>query len=167
MVLVVTIVLIAMAAVVAFVAVLVREGFRNGDLGDDVRVGTRTVAALDAGATGKWVEVTVTNPSAATALLALALRRPRFPRLSPAVERRTGGRRVRLSLADQVLGTVPPGEDRRFWVWAEGDHRRLRLEAAVGTPGRLRLHRVPLARPERFARRGWPTTVVDPRARVP
>jgi hypothetical protein len=67
------------------------------------------------------VEVTITNPSSATALVALALRPVRFARMSTAVQRRTGGRRVRLTLSDKVLGAVAPEQADRFWLWADAD----------------------------------------------
>ncbi len=104
----------------------------------------RTLAAARPGAAGRWLEVTITNPSPATALVALGLRRSRFPWAGADTRRRTAGRRARLSLGERVLGTVSFGESGEFHLWAEGDLRRLRLLVAVGTPGRLRLHRIPL-----------------------
>jgi hypothetical protein len=50
-------------AAAALIGVLVREGFRNGDVDADVRVRARTLAAGDPGASGRWVEVTLTNPA--------------------------------------------------------------------------------------------------------
>lgn len=139
-------VLAGAAAVAGLIAVLIREGFRHGDLPVDVRVRARTLPAADPGAGGRWVQVTVSNPAAAIALVALGLRRGRrgWP-ATPA--RRTGGRRTRLGLGERSVGAVPAGQDADFHLWAEGELRRLRLMVAVGTPGRLRLHRLPLPAP--------------------
>lgn len=141
-------ILAATIAVATLLAALIRRGFRDGDIDTDVEV---SACALDPGragpATGAWVEVIVENPSAGTALAALRLRRARrVPWAAPAVGRRTAaGRRARLSLADQSIGPVPPGDVARFWLWTDHDPRRVDLLAAVGTEGRLRLHRIPVS----------------------
>src|SRR5262249_23128948 len=93
-------------AAVALVGVLIREGFRNGDVSADVQVGTRTLAAGDAGGSGRWVEVTVTNPTPAIALVALGLRRSRLAWPAAAAQRRTARLRTRLRLDERVMGAV-------------------------------------------------------------
>jgi hypothetical protein len=157
-------VLAGISVATALIAVLVREGFRNGDVASDARVRARVPADADPLPAGGWVEVTITNPLPATALVGLALRRPRFARLSGDYERRTGRRRVRLTLADQVLGTVAPEATALFWLWADDDHRRLRLLVAIGTPGRLRLHRLPLPDREPAGERHAHESMDGPRA---
>jgi hypothetical protein len=138
-----TLLLAGTGAVAVCIGVLVREGFRHGDVGGDVRVRALTLPPSEPGA-GRWVEVTLTNPSTGTALAALSLRRARPAWLRAAPQRHTGGRRTRLRLAERIVGAVSPGESAAFHVWAEGDLRSLRLLVAIGTPGRLRLHRLPL-----------------------
>ncbi|HWE14501.1 MAG TPA: hypothetical protein VG365_13355 [Solirubrobacteraceae bacterium] len=152
------------SAAVALIGVLVRQGFRDGDVRCDARVRARVLAAANPPVPAGWVEVTITNPSSATALVALALRPVRFARMSSVVQRRTGGRRVRLTLSDKVLGAVAPEQADRFWLWADADPRRLRLHVAVGTPGRLRLHRLPLPDAEPDGDRRGREQVDDPRA---
>ena len=138
-------VLAGTVAAVAIIAGLVHVGFRDGDRPQDARVQAEVVPAAGRNdGAGTWIEATVINPAPATALVALALRRSRFIWTGAVSERRTGGRRVRLALADQVIGAVPAQESGRFWLWAEGELHRLRLVVAVGTPGRLRLHRIPI-----------------------
>ncbi len=159
-----TSVLAGTVAAVAFIAVLVREGFRHGDRPGDPRVRSRTLAAAGPGTAGRWLEVTITNPSAATALVALSVRRSRFRWTGAETRRRTAGRRARLSLGERVLGVVSAGESSEFHLWAEGDHRRLRLLVAVGTPGRLRLHRIPLPEPVAAEADEVGRRLLDPRA---
>lgn len=128
------------------IAHLVRAGFRDADSDDEVRVQVRTVATGQA--TGGWIEATISNPGGDTALAGLTLRRTRPAWwVTPAVARRTGGRRTRIALADQMIGVVEPGGRTRLWMWADGSLRHLRLVVTVGTPGRLRLHRIPLPAP--------------------
>jgi hypothetical protein len=134
--------LAVIAALVAFGAMLLRAGFRHGDVAGDVRVRVRTGALARPGAPGRWVQVTLTNPSQATALVALGVRRARWSWLGATPQRHTAGPRTRLSLGERIIGAVPAGEGADFHLWAEGDLRRVRLLVAVGTPGRLRLHRL-------------------------
>lgn len=143
-------IVIALLAVFPVIAVLVRNGFRHGDLQSDLGVSARvqTVAGRPGQALrpGGWVAVTISNPAPGTALVGLQITRARRgERLMPVADRRTGGRRSRVSVTDQVVGAVPGGAQERFWLWADSDPRRLCLLAAVGTEGRLRLHRLPLA----------------------
>jgi hypothetical protein len=145
--LVLTSVFAATALAAVFIAVLVREGFRHGDVAGDARVRARTLAPAEAGAAGRWLEVTITNPSTAIALTAVRLRRSRVAWVEATPRRRTAGRRVRLTLREWLLGAVPAQDSAVFHLWAEGDLRRLRLLVAVGTPGRLRLHRLPVPKP--------------------
>jgi hypothetical protein len=155
--------LLAFAVVPAFAAVLVGQGFRHGDIAGDPRVRARAPAPAQPGAAGRWLEVTVTNPSPDIALVAVGLGRQRIRWPETTAQRRTAGRRTRLSLRDRILGAVPAADSAEFHVWAEGDLRRLRLLVAVGTPGRLRLHRLPLPEPERLAAAGLGREPVDPR----
>lgn len=128
----------------AVIARLVRDGLRHGDLESDVRV-SAALQPVPGMSNGGWVAVTLTNPAPATALVGLELRHARpGERLMPVAGRSTGGPRTRLSVTDQVVGAVPGEVQERFWLWADRDPRRLCLLAAVGTEGRLRLHRLPL-----------------------
>jgi hypothetical protein len=141
--------LVAIVVAVVLVAELVARGFRDGDLASDVLVRAHTSSPGGPQCRGGWVQVTIANPSPSTALAALTLRRSgRLSRLSPAIGRRTMDRRIRLSLRDQLLGAVRPETAETFWLWADDDPRRVTVEVAVGTPGRLRLHRLPGARLE-------------------
>lgn len=140
-------VLAGTAAVAVWIGVLVCEGFRHADVPCDVRVRVRTLPAEGPGAAGRWVEVTLANPSTGTALVALGLRRARPAWMGVTPRRCTARRRAQLSLGERMVGAVPAGESARFHVWAEGELRSLRLLAAVGTLGRLRLHRLPLPQP--------------------
>ncbi len=169
-------VLAAAAAAAVVIVLLVGEGFRNGDREHDVRVRARTLAPAGPGATGasaparpgatgRWVEVTLTNPSAATALVAVSLRRA-HPGWGTTTRRHTPRRPQRLSLGEQMLGTVPPGQTTALHVWAEGDLRRLRLLVAVGSSGRLRLHRLPLPGPLPAGSPGAGAALPDPRSPV-
>jgi hypothetical protein len=127
------------------IAELIRRGLADGDCHSDAVVQARLTAPEVADTRGRWTQAVVTNPSASTALIALSVRRARWGDLAAAtVQRGAAGRRFRLRLAEQSMGAVPAGERREFWLWADGDARRLQLVAAVGTPGRLRLHRIPL-----------------------
>ena len=127
------------------IAELVRRGLADGDRHFDAVVQAWLTTSEGAQIRGRWTQAVVTNPSASTALIALSVRRARWGDWAAAsVERGAAGRRFRLRLAEQTVGAVPAGERREFWLWAEGDARRLQLVAAVGTPGRLRLHRIPL-----------------------
>jgi hypothetical protein len=139
--------LAAIVLAVVFSAVLVREGFRHGDVAGDARVRARTLAQAEPGAAGRWLEVTITNPSAAIALTAVRLRRSRVSWVEATPQRRTAGRWAGLSVREWMLGAVPARGSAVFHLWAEGDIRRLRLLVAVGTPGRLRLHRLPVPKP--------------------
>jgi hypothetical protein len=135
------------AALVSALAIaeLIRRGLADGDCDSDAVVQARLATSESADTRGRWTQAVVTNPSASTALIALSVRRARWRDLAAAtVERGAAGRRFRLRLAEQLVGAVPAGERREFWLWAEGDARRLQLVAAVGTPGRLRWHRIPL-----------------------
>jgi hypothetical protein len=141
----VSILLGACALAVGLVAELIRRGFDNGD-----RVSDPTVKAqsrpLSPGARGAWVEVVIANPSPAIALVGLRLRGLRRPNWlpSPAHDRRRGPRRPQMRISDQTVGAIAAGDTERFWLWADGN-RRLRLEAAVGTRDRLRIHHLPVA----------------------
>jgi hypothetical protein len=141
------IVLATAGMVGVWLAVLVREGFRQGDRPGDARVWARALAASGPGAPGRWVEVTIDNPSASTALVALSVERARRAWLGATAQRHTARRRARLSLGERSVGAVPARASGEFCLWAEGDPRRLRLVVAVGTSGRLRLHRLPLPPP--------------------
>jgi hypothetical protein len=154
------------ASVAVAIAVLVREGFRHGDVAGDVRVRARTLAPAVPGAAGRWVEVTLSNPSTGIALAALSLQRARLARLGATTQRRTAGRRTRLGLGERILGAVPARKSAQFHLWAEGDVRSLRLLVAVGTPGRMRLHRLPLPGPVPTDAPGAGARLVDPRERV-
>lgn len=141
---------VALLATSSVIAVLVRKGFRHGDLQSDLGVAARLqpvdAPGGEAHRDGGWVAVSISNPAPGIALVGLELRRARrAQRLMPIADRRTGGRRSRLSLTDQVMGAVAGGAQEHFWLWADEDPRRLCLLAAVGTEGRLRLHRIPLA----------------------
>jgi hypothetical protein len=135
------------AALVSALAIaeLIRRGLADGDCDSDPVVHAQLARSESADTRGRWTQAVVTNPSASTALIALSVRRARWRDLAAATaERGAAGRRFRVRLAEQTVGAVPAGERREFWLWAEGDARRLQLVAAVGTPGRLRLHRIPL-----------------------
>jgi hypothetical protein len=171
------IVVLAVALATVLIAWLIRRGFRDGDIESDVAVRARALVParphVGSGVPGQgrtgagaWIEVTVTNPSQAIALVGLSLRRSRVPELLASGPGRRGpGPRTRLRLADQVLGTVCADEAERFWLWADPDRRRLMVHAAVGTPGRLRLHRVAVQHPARpMQRPAWPARDLPPTA---
>ena len=164
--LVLTSVLAGTVAAAAFIGALVRQGFRHGDVAGDAHVRARALECLEPGTGGRWLEVTIATPSAATALVALGLGRTRLSRLGSTATRHTAGRRARLSLGERMVGAVPGGESAEFHVWAEGDLRRLTLLVSVGTPGRLRLHRLPMPGPLPDHLSGVGQELPDPRESV-
>ena len=143
------------------IAELIRRGLSDGDCQSDAVVQVRLATSESPDARGRWTQAVVTNLSTSTALVALSVRRGRWRDSAAAsVERGAASRRFRLQLAEQIVGAVPAGERRAFWLWAEGDARRLQLVTAVGTPGRLRLHRVPL-RAAAEGDQAWPPVGAD------
>jgi hypothetical protein len=116
---------------------LVWRGFYDGDEHTEVTVHARR---LPSPGSGVILDVEIHNPGPSTALTACALRPVWHPR--PVSARRTALRRFRLSLHDQVVGVLASGETTRFHVAGEHRWRALRLEVAIGTPHRLRLHQI-------------------------
>lgn len=134
--------LLASVAVAALLAELVRRGFRDGDLTSDPTVEVHSLAA-DPEGEGTWVEVSIDNRSPAVALVGLRLHGLRRPRWwpSPAVARRGGSHRPHVAISELTVGAIAAGETGRFWLWADGRGRPA-LEARIGTPNRLRRHRL-------------------------
>jgi hypothetical protein len=139
--------LLASAAAVGLLAELIRRGFRDGDRADDPIVEAHSLPAHP-DAPGTWVEAVIENRSPAVALVGLTLRASRRPRWWPrsAVARRGGVRRPRARISEQTVGAISAGETARFWLWAAGGGS-LVVHAAIGTPRRLRLHRLSLSIP--------------------
>jgi hypothetical protein len=128
-------------AILGLLGYLISRGFRDGDEPSDVTVRAHSAFASSGGL--RVLDVEIHNPAASTALVALALRPAWCPlRTSATVARRTVGRRLGLVLADQTVGAVIGGDTASFRLRAESPRRPLRLEVVVGTPGRLRLHRI-------------------------
>lgn len=140
--------LVALVAVVGFGVLMLRAGFRNGDLPSDPRVSI-PVAERSTNGHALTIEVTVHNPGEQVALVGVGLRRSFAPLGLATPERRhahtRSGRRVVGGFGSQV-GVVEPGQTARFHICVEPPRATGRVVVVVGTPERLRLHSLPLPR---------------------
>jgi hypothetical protein len=118
-------------------------GFRNGDYPSDARVSVRRLE-LPAGAGGIRAEVTIANLNPEDALVGISLERHQTRHLVTGRAGRSTAIRLVATAADDVVGVVASNSTNRFRIWSDradfADHVLIR----VGTPGRLRLHRLPL-----------------------
>jgi len=118
-------------------------GFRNGDYSSDARVSVRRLD-LPPGASGIRAEVTIANLNPKDALVGISLERRQTRHLIAGRAGRSTAIRLVATAADDVVGVVASYSTDRFRIWGDGvdvaDHVLIR----VGTPGRLRLHRLPL-----------------------
>lgn len=163
-------VLVALLPLVTFgfFGYLIHRGFRDGDQPGDVSVRVVSVRR-SAGGDGCWIEVALENPGPSVALVAA---RPRFSGPlgygNAGTLRRAGSRRTLGRVSEQMVGVLAPGDDSSLWVWSERAAGRSAVEVSVGTPGRLRYHRIgcgralsaALAEPELSRHRGSSTTPV-------
>lgn len=140
--------LAALAVVIGFGLLMIGAGVRNGDQPSDPAVSI-TVAERSTESHALTVEVTVRNPGEQVALVGVGLRRSLAPPGLATAERRKArtrsGRRAVGGLGSQV-GVVAPDRTARFHICAEPVRAPGRVVVVVGTPGRLRLHSLPLPR---------------------
>lgn len=127
----------------AGIGYLIWRGFRDGDQASDPQLRVLGVSG-DLHGLGTWVDVELENDGPSTALVAVGLRRRRrWLRASREVSRRAAPRGLRLRLTDEhAVGAVSAGQTTWFRLDAPAAASGVRIVAAIGTPGRMRLHRV-------------------------
>lgn len=127
-------------AAAALIGELIRRGLRDGDRPGDVRV-TLTSVVTPARANGAWAEIDIDNPGEQIALVGITTDRVL---LGGASARTAAPPRSTRQLGPQQVGAVRPGACERFRIWVQPANRRATVIVIVGTPGRLRRHRLRL-----------------------